>query len=59
MGEAVANIACDMLVMSLSEVSDEAIGGRNAWFGGRGETLCDAPWVKRRMEVSECVAARA
>ena len=31
MGAAVANIACDMLVMSLSEESDEAIGGRNAW----------------------------
>jgi hypothetical protein len=31
MGEAVANIACDMLGMSLSEVSDEAIGGHNAW----------------------------
>jgi hypothetical protein len=31
MGEAVANIACDMLGMSLSEVNDEAIGGHNAW----------------------------
>jgi hypothetical protein len=31
MGAAVANIACDMLGMSLSEVSDDATGGRNAW----------------------------
>ena len=28
---AVANIACDMLVMSLSAMGDEVIGGRNAW----------------------------
>jgi hypothetical protein len=31
MVEAVANIACDMLAMSLSEMGDEAIGGRKAW----------------------------
>jgi hypothetical protein len=31
MGKAVANIACDMLVMSLSAMGDEIIGGRNAW----------------------------
>jgi len=36
---AVANIACDMLVMSLSAMGDEAIGGHNAWSSGRDETF--------------------
>lgn len=37
-----------MLGMSLNEVVDEAIGGRNAWMSGKDEMFWRAPWLSQR-----------